>query len=192
MATDPHLEAQLQQGFKYFNRFMLLMWRLGLGQWLNIWPSVLGRYMIITHVGRKSGLKRRTPVNYALIDGEVYCVAGFGQTSDWYRNVIAHPQVEVWLPTGWWAGHVEEVTHPGARLPLLRQVLINSGFAAYASGVDPHQMTDAQLDAVTREYPVLQIRLTEARTGQDGPGDLVWLWPVLVVLLLPLTFRRRK
>jgi len=190
MTIDPRLENQLRQGFKYLNRFMLLMWRLGLGQWLNIWPSVLGRYMVITHVGRKSGLKRRTPVNYALVDDEVYCLAGFGPVSDWYRNVIAHPQVEVWLPNGWWAGHAEEVIHPGARLPLLRQVLIGSGFAAYAAGLDPRRMTDAELEAATRDYCLLQIRLTEARTGKDGPGDLAWVWPVLALALLSLALRR--
>ena len=31
MTVDPRVEEQLRQGFKYFNRFMLLMWRLGLG-----------------------------------------------------------------------------------------------------------------------------------------------------------------
>ena len=63
-----------------------------------------GQIMVLTHTGRKSGLRRRTPVNYALVDGEVYCTAGFGQISDWYRNILANPQVEVWLPDGWWAG----------------------------------------------------------------------------------------
>ena len=30
MTIDPRLEEQLRQGFKYFNHFMLLMWRLRL------------------------------------------------------------------------------------------------------------------------------------------------------------------
>jgi deazaflavin-dependent oxidoreductase (nitroreductase family) len=192
MTIDPRLEEQLRQGFKYLNRFMLLMWRLGLGQWLNVWPAGLGRYMVITHTGRKSGLKWRTPVNYALIDDEVYCTAGFGSVSDWYRNIIANPQVEVWLPDGWWAGIAEEVTHPEARLPLLRQVLIGSGFAAYAAGLDPKQMTDEELDAETKDYRVIHIRRVAARTGRDGPGDLAWVWPALVFALLPLLFRRNR
>ncbi|HEY3342677.1 MAG TPA: nitroreductase family deazaflavin-dependent oxidoreductase, partial [Anaerolineae bacterium] len=118
-------DAQARQGFRYFNRCMLLMWRLGLGAWVNGWPEVGGRIMVITHTGRKSGIKHRTPVNYALIGGELYCTAGFGQVSDWYRNIKANPGVEVWLPEGWWAGSAEEISDPGARLLLLRQVLIN-------------------------------------------------------------------
>ena len=186
MTIDPRLEEQLRQGFRYFNRFMLLMWRLGMGPLLNMGPAIAGRYMVITHTGRKSGLKRRTPVNYALVDDEVYCTAGYGSGSDWYRNIIANPQVEVWLPDGWYAGIAEEVTHPEARLPLLRDVLIGSGFAALAAGVDPNKMTDEELDAVTKKYCLIHIRRVAARTGTDGPGDLVWVWPVLVTILLPL------
>ena len=190
MTPDPRLEEQLRQGFKYFNRFMLFMWRLGLGPVLNMGPTMLGRYMVITQIGRKSGIKRRTPVNYALADDEVYCVAGFGSGSDWYRNIIANPQVEVWLPDGWWAGIAEEVTHPEARLPLLREVLIASGFAALAAGVDPGKMTDEALDAATKEYRLIHIRRVAARTGRDGPGDLVWVWPLLVLILLPRVLLR--
>jgi deazaflavin-dependent oxidoreductase (nitroreductase family) len=190
MTVDPRLEEQLRQGFKYFNRFMLLMWRLGLGPLLNMGPTMAGRYMIITHTGRKSGLKRRTPVNYAVVDDEVYCTAGFGSVSDWYRNIIANPQVDVWLPDGWYAGIAEEVTQTEARLPLLRAVLIGSGFAALAAGVNPQQMTDEELDAVTQEYRLIRIRRVAARTGKDGPGDLAWVWPLATLLLLPLLLIR--
>lgn len=189
---DPQIEERLRQGFKRFNRFMLLMWRLGLGPWVNAWPPVFGRIMVITHTGRKSGLRRRTPVNYAIVDGELYCTAGFGPVSDWYRNVMANPQVEVWLPDGWWAGVAEDVTDSEARIPLLRQVLIASGFAAYAAGIDPRKMTNEELDAVTANYRLIHIRRTEARTGPGGPGELSWVWPLATMILLPFVFRRRK
>ena len=107
---DPQTAAKMRQGFKYFNKFMLLMWRLGLGKWVNFWPEVGGQIMVLTHTGRKTGLKRQTPVNYALVEGELYCTAGFGQLADWYRNIMAEPRVEVWLPDGWWTGLAEEVT----------------------------------------------------------------------------------
>jgi deazaflavin-dependent oxidoreductase (nitroreductase family) len=186
---DPQTAAKLQQGFKYFNKFMLLMWRLGLGKWINFWPEVGGQIMVLTHTGRKTGLKRQTPVNYALVEGELYCTAGFGQLADWYRNIMAEPKVEVWLPDGWWAGLAEEVTDPEQRLPLLRQVLIGSGFAAYLAGINPRSMTDEALDAATTDYRLLRIRRAEARTGPDGPGDLAWVWPLATLVLLWLLVR---
>ncbi len=186
-------EETLRQSFKRFlNPFMVGLWRLGLDWWFEVWPQVSGRIMVITHTGRKTGLKRRTPVNYAIVDGEVYCVAGFGAISDWYRNALAHPEVEVWLPQGWWAGVAEEVADSPQRISLMRAVMIGSGFAAYVAGLNPHRMSDAELKTATAPYRLIHIRRAEARTGPDGPGDLAWVWPLATMILLPLAMRKRK
>lgn len=189
---DPQFEKQLQHGFKYLNRFMLMLWRLGLSPMVNIWPEVGGRIMVLTHTGRKTGRTLRTPVNYALVDGEVYCVAGFGKVSDWYRNLLAHPAVEIWLPDSWWAGVAEDISEAPNRVPLMRAVMIASGFAARAAGLDPIAMTDQQLDEATRTYRLVHIHRTEARTGPGGPGELAWVWPLATFILLPLVLGRRK
>jgi deazaflavin-dependent oxidoreductase (nitroreductase family) len=171
---------------------MLLLWRLSLGGWLNSWPAVGGRIMVLTTIGRTSGRLRRTPLNYAIVDDEVYCTAGFGSISDWYRNIRANPEVEVWLPDGWWVGLAQEVTDPVARLPLLREVLIGSGIVAPLVGVDPHTLTDDALAAATASYHLLRIDRTEARTGAGGPGDLAWMWPMSTVAALLLLARSRR
>ena len=188
---------QLRLGFKQFNRFMLLLWRLGLGRWGN--QTRWGGYiMVLNHIGRKTGQLRRTPVNYAIVDGELYCTVGFGRMSDWYRNLQANPQVEVWLPGSRWAGVAADVTDsaPNA-LALMRQVLIGSGFAAYAAGINPLRMSDAELAAATADYRLIHIQRTAPLTGPGGPGDLVWVWPrvavaVVAVLLLALARRRKR
>ena len=189
-SIQPEVEERLRQGFRYLNRFMVLSWRLGLGAWGNR-ADMSGQIMVLTHVGRKSGLRRRTPVNYAIVDGEVYCTAGFGPTSDWYRNVVANPQVEIWLPEGWWAGVVEDVSASPQRLLILRQVLIASGFAARMAGIDPQLMSDTELDGVSAKYRLLRIRRATPCTGPGGPGDLAWVWP-LAATCAWLRRRRRR
>jgi deazaflavin-dependent oxidoreductase (nitroreductase family) len=146
--------------------------------------------MVLTTTGRKSGRARRTPLNYAIVDGDIYCTAGFGGISDWYRNMLADPEVEVWLPDGWWLGVAEEVTDDAMHLPLLRQVLIGSGIVAPLAGVNPHTLTDEALAAATAPYRLIRIRRTEARTGPDGPGDLAWVWPLSTIVALLLLARR--
>ena len=189
--ANPRVEAGLRQGFKRFNSFMLLMWRLGLGGWVNAWPAVGGRIMVLTHKGRKTGKTRRTPVNYAIVDGELYCTAGFGAGSDWYRNILADPHVEVWLPDGWWQGTAEDVSDAPNRLELLRQVLIGSGIVAPLMGVSPGQ-PEAQLMAATETYRLIHIRRAQPCTGPSGPGDLAWVWPLTTMLLLMVALRRRQ
>jgi len=105
---------------------------------------------------------------------------------------MANPDVEVWLPDGWWAGVAEDVTHTETRTPLLRQVLIDSGFAARAAGIDPVGMVNEEFEAVTANYRLIHVRRTKARTGSGGPSDLAWVWPLATMILLPLALLRRR
>jgi deazaflavin-dependent oxidoreductase (nitroreductase family) len=68
----------------------LYRWRLG---WL------LGhRFLQLTHIGRRTGLRHRTVlevVEYRKEGPEVVVVNGFGPDSDWVRNIEAKPGEEV-------------------------------------------------------------------------------------------------
>lgn len=189
---SPQTEETLRQLFKLGNRFMLLLWRLGLGN-IGNGPKT-SQVMMLVHTGRKSGLRRYTPVNYAVVDGVIYCIAAFGRRADWYGNLLANPQVEVWLRDGWWAGVAEEIddTHPD-RTALIRQVLIASGFAASLfAGLQPKTINEEALAQATATYRLFRIRRTEARTGPGGPGDLAWVWPVATFVLLALLLLRPR
>ena len=171
---------------------MLTMWKLGMGKWLKIWPEVSGNILVLMHIGRKTGIRRYQPLNYAIVDGDIHCVAGFGSGSDWYRNIKANPLVEVWLPDGWWAGTAEDISDSPARIPLMRQVLIGSGFAARIFGLNPGKMTDEEIETECAKYRLLRIRRSEARTGPGGPGELEWVWHLATMVLLGLLFFRRR
>jgi deazaflavin-dependent oxidoreductase (nitroreductase family) len=60
---------------------------------------VLGeRFLCLTHVGRKSGRNYRTVLEVVATKpaaGEFMVIAGFGPSSDWYRNITAEPAREV-------------------------------------------------------------------------------------------------
>jgi deazaflavin-dependent oxidoreductase (nitroreductase family) len=185
-------EDNLRRIFKSFNRFMLLLWRLGLGTWGN-GTSFGGSLMVLKHTGRKTGLSRQTPVNYTIVEGDVYCTAGFGKVSDWYLNIMANPEVEVWLPEGRWAGIAKDVTEQENIHFIFRQVLIASGFAGPLFGANPKQLSDLDLINLLETYRLIRIRPARALTGPGGPGDLAWVWPAATFVLLGLLlFRRRR
>ena len=140
------------------NHFMVFLWKMGLGKMINILPAVGGRIMVIKHRGRKSGKEYLTPVNYALVNGEIYCTAGFGSVSDWYRNMLAYPRVELWLPKGKNYYCAEDVSESPNRLFLLRQVIIASGFAAPLFGIHPKKLNDEQLDTISKDYRLVHFR----------------------------------
>jgi hypothetical protein len=175
-----------------FSGLVVLAWRLGLGHWVPMWSPLVGQIMILGHITRRSGRYHRTPVHYALVDGEIYCLSTFGDRCGWHHNVNTNPEVEVWLPDGWWAGIAEEVTDSRLRTPLLRQVLLHSGLFARAVGLEPHAMTNEELAAATRHLRLIKILRTRPCTGPGGPGDLGWIWQITTGVLLLMLLSRRK
>lgn len=194
ITESPRGEELLRQMFRYGNRFMVLLFRLGLGGWGN--GPYISQVMVLVHRGRKSGRLRQTPVNYAVVDDQIYCTAGFGSRTDWYRNIVANPSVQLWLTDGWYAGEAEEVPDDDPqRNALMRQVLMASGFAApLFGGINPKTLSDEKLAQLTASYRLMRIYPTKACTGPGGPNDLAWVWPVttLALLVLLMLGRGRK
>ncbi len=182
-------QQRLRGLFKQFNRFMVFIWRLGLGRYGNANPYA-GYIMVIRNTGRKTGRSYLTPVNYTISDGDVYCTAGFGQNSDWYQNIRVNPEVEIWLPDSRWKGLAEDVTDSEDAIRLLRQVLIASGFAGPLFGVNPRKMDDSEIASLLGNYRLVRIRRMHPMTGPGGPGDLAWVWPLSTFLLLFFLLRR--
>jgi deazaflavin-dependent oxidoreductase (nitroreductase family) len=68
----------------------LYRWHLG---WL-----LGGRFLLLEHRGRKTGLPRQVVVEVVRhdLDTDCYVIAsGFGEKSDWLRNLIASPDVSI-------------------------------------------------------------------------------------------------
>ncbi|MDJ0961546.1 MAG: nitroreductase family deazaflavin-dependent oxidoreductase [Acidimicrobiia bacterium] len=187
--TSPQTLEMLRRFFRQLNRSMVMMWRLGLGRMLNIWPAGFGRILVIEHIGRRSGTRYRTPVNFTKDGGDLYCVAAFGRRTDWYRNTMADPAVTVWLPDGRWTAVISDASESADRLDLIRRVLIDSGFAARLVGLRPRQMTDTELASATEDYRLVRIRRGHPATPRS-PADLAWIWLVAAGLAIAARIRR--
>ncbi len=160
--TPNYTPAQLQRLRRIFhamNYLMVFMWKINLGRLMNAWPAVGGRIMVICHRGRRSGKEFLTPVNYALVDGEIYSTAGFGARTDWYRNILASPQIQLWLPEGRRNARACDVSDSPLRIRLLREITIASGFAGPLMGVDQRKLTDEQMAAIGKDYRLVRFTL---------------------------------
>lgn len=75
-------------------RLPLLLYRVRLGVLLG------HRFLVVGHRGRRTGKLHHTVVEVVRWDRnrrEAVVVAGWGERSDWWRNLQAAPAVEVWL-----------------------------------------------------------------------------------------------
>lgn len=94
------------QRMKHIQKLHRVLYTVGLG-------PVIGKIiLLLTTTGRKSGLKRVTPLQYEEIDGSYYLGAARGLKADWVRNIRADPQVEVRVKSLNFQGQAEVVTDP--------------------------------------------------------------------------------
>ena len=91
-----HLLGPLRRGFLIVNSLFSPALERGFGPLFS--NPLTGYLMVLRTRGRRTGLMRTAPLGYVVLDGAIYCCAGFGETTAWYRNVLADPSVEVVLP----------------------------------------------------------------------------------------------
>lgn len=73
-------------------RLPITLFHLHLG-WL-----LMNHFLLLTHIGRKSGVPRQTVLEVLLHDTAkdvYYVMAGWGEKSDWVKNIEKTPQVTI-------------------------------------------------------------------------------------------------
>jgi len=66
--------------------------------------------LLLTTMGRRSGLPRVTPLQFEEIDDAYYVGSARGAHADWFRNIVAHPQVEVQIQQKRFGAMAEPIT----------------------------------------------------------------------------------
>ncbi|HEU5103709.1 MAG TPA: nitroreductase family deazaflavin-dependent oxidoreductase [Roseiflexaceae bacterium] len=182
--------------FKYGNRFFMIpLLRLGLGHFIG--GPATGYFLLLQTTGRKSRQPRLTPLNYAIDNGCVICLAGFGEHAHWLANIRNDPHVQVQLPDRVVRGIASEVDDQAEARRLAVQVARNCGFALVFEHPRCLLMSDAQLAAQLEGRPVVRIQPVGAPlvAGRHDPGGRGWILPMLVqclALLVVMTLRHYR
>ena len=174
--------------FWFLNKFFMVpLFRLGLGPIFG--NPFTGYIMVLKIIGRKTGKLRFAPVNYAILDGKVYCVSGFRKVSDWYANLRANPAIEVILPGGTIAGTATVATDPAAKIKMIRKIFQGAGFAGFFEGFNPFRISDEELALRTADIPLICIQPNGLGSGASDPGGWAWIWAPISILVFILALR---
>jgi deazaflavin-dependent oxidoreductase (nitroreductase family) len=68
--------------------------------------------MILTTIGRKSGLPRQAPLQYEEVDGDYYIASARGSDADWFKNICANTKVRFQIRDREFDAVGEAVTDP--------------------------------------------------------------------------------
>ena len=102
---------QPPRGFKAkLWRAPIWFYRIGLG-------SLFGkRFLLLTHIGRKSGQPRQAVIEVVEIDSQTdtyYSVSGFGEKAHWFQNIMYTPDVNIQVGRRKMSAHAERLSLEG-------------------------------------------------------------------------------
>jgi len=72
---------------KALNTRMVANYRRGIG------PTRI--VLLLSTIGRKTGLPRVTPLQFEEVDGAYYVASARGPEADWFKNILANPNVQI-------------------------------------------------------------------------------------------------
>ncbi|MFZ5909159.1 MAG: nitroreductase family deazaflavin-dependent oxidoreductase [Chloroflexota bacterium] len=88
-------------------RAPIWFYRMGLG-------GLLGkRFLLLNHVGRKSGQSRQAVIEVVKIDAQTdtyYSVSGFGEKAHWFQNIMHTPDVDIQVGGRKMSAHAERLS----------------------------------------------------------------------------------
>jgi deazaflavin-dependent oxidoreductase (nitroreductase family) len=178
--------AASRTAFRYANRwFMVPLHRAGLAAWLG--TPLTGCQLLLTTIGRASGLPRPTPLGYLVADGAAWVLAGYGPGTLWYRNLLIEPRVEVLLPgRPPLAARAEGVADPAIRARIIPPLVRSMRVPGAMIGCDPGTASDDRILELTAWVPLVRLQPDGPALvpGPDDPGGLGWVWRQALIGLL--------
>ncbi len=90
MNVSKLLEEGPQGIARSISRFPISLYRLGWGGVLNWLPM-----LVMTTKGRRSGAPRHVMVEFRRHGSKYYVFSGWGERTDWYRNLLQNPRVTI-------------------------------------------------------------------------------------------------
>lgn len=182
---------RMHAAFLALNRWLVVpLVRAGLGAWAG---TPVGGYVLLLRTrGRRSGAVREAPLSYLVADGAAWVCAGFGERTQWYRNVLADPRVEVVLPGRTVACLARDERDPAVRTRMLPRLVRAVGVPGMLGGV-PLGASDDAILAAYAWVPLISLRPLgdPLVAGPDDPGGTAWIWRQAVVVGLTAMLLRQ-
>jgi len=160
---DDKIREKTLKKWNRLNKYLVLpLYRIKILPFLGF-----GRiFLILTTIGRKSGKKRRTPLEYHRIDEVITIFSARGEESSWVKNIRANPE-SVWLRHGFhsFQARIEFVNDKIKKLNIIKWYVVKHSKSAkmifgWNSKTDNPETTDfsnlLHMISIIRLYPKLE------------------------------------
>ena len=104
--AEKTIRPWIRRFYKLISKPPRIVYALGFGPWIG------KLVLLLTTKGRRTGLRRVTPLQYEQIGGKFYVGSALGPKADWYRNILADKNVLVRVGRRKFKAYAEPSTDP--------------------------------------------------------------------------------
>lgn len=154
MNVSKLLEERPQGIARSISRFPISLYRLGWGGALGWLPM-----LVLTTKGRQSGDPRHVMVEFRRHGSKYYVFSGWGERTDWYRNLLQNPRVTIQHGARVFAADAQPVEDKAEALRALYLFTRNSPlYELVFAGMSSAQAADLNtLAEVAQEFTLVRL-----------------------------------
>lgn len=171
------------------NRFLfkipLIWWRMGLGPILSHNALAGNKMLVLTSWGRRSHKPRHTMLSYVRVGEREYVCSGWGEKSDWYKNIVVYPQVAIQVGWKTYCARARRVQEMDEFSKVTQEMFETGGDTHFESWLESYGIEcnpQGMLEKRDRLYLVAFDPIDEAGPP-PLPVDLKWVWWVILVIM---------
>ena len=163
---------------KFAWRVPLFLWRMGLGRLFRSLPM-----LVLTTRGKKTGRPRHVMVEYSFLNGRIYVTPGWGERTQWYRNIAADPHVTAQRKGEVFAANAVRVTEESELKAVFHHARRTSPM--WKPFLNSWGIEDNLQDFLSKRDRIVALHLDRTDLSLPLPPlrvDLWWVWLVLAAL----------
>lgn len=164
----------------------LILWRIGLGVLLSHKAMAGNKMLVLTTWGRKSQKPRHTMLSYVSVgDQEVVC-SGWGEKSDWVKNIGVNPQVTVQVGCKSYSAVARRVQDGDEFARITQEMFETGGDSHFEPWLESYGIEFNQQDMLEKRdrLHILAFDPSDEAGPPGMPVDLKWVWGVILITLI--------
>jgi deazaflavin-dependent oxidoreductase (nitroreductase family) len=159
---------------------------MGLGVLMS--HSALGgnKMLVLTSWGRVSGKPRHTMLSYVFAQGKEYVCSGWGANTDWYKNILADPQVTVQVGRKTYSATAYRVEDINEFTKIAQELFETGGDSHFEDWLKSYGIEVTQEDMISKRDRLYLVGFDENDDPAPSPmsADLKWVWGLIVLFFL--------
>ena len=124
-------------------------------------------------------------LSFVSLDGREYVCSGWGAKTDWYKNILANPQVTVQVGQKIYSAKARRIQEIDEYTQIAQEMFATGGDTHFASWLESFGIEHNLQDMIAKKERLYLVAFDENKETSPPPMpvDLKWVWGVIVAIL---------